>query len=43
LLGASLWGIPARLLDAPELPAFLLLPIFAVTYSVIWKMTGGRQ
>jgi len=43
LLGASLWGIPARLLDVPELPAFLLLPLFAVVYSGIWTMTGGRQ
>jgi hypothetical protein len=43
LLGASLWGIPARLLGAPELPAFLLLPIFAVVYGVLWAATGGRR
>lgn len=43
LLAASLWGIPERLLDAPELPAFLLLPLFAVVYSVLWAMFGGRQ
>lgn len=43
LLGASLWGIPERLLRAPELPAFLLLPIFAVVYGVVWAMTGGRR
>jgi hypothetical protein len=43
LLGASLWGIPERLLDAPELPASMLLPIFAVVYGALWKVTGGRQ
>ena len=43
LLGASLWGIPERLLDAPELPAFLLLPIFALVYSLTWAMTGERR
>jgi hypothetical protein len=43
LLAASLWGIPERMLDAPELPAFLLLPLFAVVYSAIWAMTGGRR
>lgn len=43
LLGASLWGIPERLLDAPELPASLLLPIFAVVYGAAWKMTGGQR
>ena len=43
LLGASLWGIPERLLDAPQLPAFLLLPIFALVYSVVWKIAGGQR
>lgn len=43
LLGASLWGIPERVLDAPELPAFLLLPIFAAVYGGAWAMTGGRR
>jgi putative oxidoreductase len=42
LLGASLWGIPERLLDAPELPASLLLPIFALVYGAAWKISGGR-
>lgn len=43
LLGASLWGIPERLLHAPELPAFLLLPLFALVYGIAWKMTGERR
>jgi|LakMenE18May11ns_1017448.scaffolds.fasta_scaffold9904527_4 putative oxidoreductase len=43
LLGASLWGIPERLLNAPELPASLLLPIFAFVYGAAWAMTGGRR
>lgn len=43
LLGVSLWGIPVRMLDAPELPSFLLLPIFAVVYSVVWTRTGERR
>jgi hypothetical protein len=43
LLGASLWGIPERLLDAPELPASMLLPIFALVYGAAWSLTGGRQ
>lgn len=43
LLGASLWGIPERLLDAPELPASMLLPIFALVYGAAWTMTGGRR
>ena len=43
LLAASLWGIPERLLDAPQLPAFLLLPLFAVVYSALWTMFGGQR
>lgn len=43
LLGASLWGIPERLLDAPELPASLLLPIFAFVYGAVWTVTGARR
>jgi hypothetical protein len=43
LLGASLWGIPERLLGAPRLPAFLLLPFFAVVYGIVWAMTGERR
>jgi putative oxidoreductase len=43
LLGASLWGIPERLLDAPQLPAFLLLPLFALVYGIVWTITGGRR
>ena len=43
LLGASLWGIPERLLGAPQLPAFLLLPIFAVTHGIVWTMSGGER
>jgi hypothetical protein len=43
LLGASLWGIPERLLDAPRFPVFLLLPLFAVVYGVVWAMTGERR
>jgi len=43
LLGASLWGIPERLLGAPELPAFLLLPLFAVVYGIAWTMSGARR
>lgn len=43
LLGASLWGIPERLLGAPELPAFLLLPLFAVVYGIAWAMSGARR
>lgn len=43
LLGASLWGIPERLLGAPQLPTFLLLPLFAVVYGITWAVTGGRR
>ncbi len=43
LLGASLWGIPERLLDAPELPASLLLPIFAVVYGAAWTIGGAKR
>jgi len=43
LLGASLWGIPERLLGAPQLPAFLLLPLFALVYGAIWALTGERR
>lgn len=43
LLGASLWGIPERLLGAPQLPAFLLLPLFAVVYAIAWAMSGARR
>ena len=43
LLAASLWGIPERLLDAPELPASMLLPIFAFVYGAIWTVTGAGR
>jgi hypothetical protein len=43
LLGASLWGIPERLLDAPELPASLLLPIFALVYGAAWTISGAKR
>lgn len=43
LLGASLWGIPERMLDAPRLPAFLLLPLFALVYSLAWTLGGARR
>jgi hypothetical protein len=43
LLGSSLWGIPERMLGAPQLPAFLLLPLFALVYGIAWAMTGGRR
>jgi len=43
LLAASLWGILERLLQAPGLPNFLLLPAFAVVYSVaIIRFTSRR-
>ena len=40
LLGASLWGIPERLLGAPQMPAFLLLPVFAVVYGILSMHVG---
>jgi hypothetical protein len=43
LLGASLWGIPERLLGAPQLPGFLLLPAFALVYGILGAMTGERR
>lgn len=43
LLAASLWGILERLLDVPDFPLSLLLPVFAAVYGGVWSMTGGRQ
>ena len=40
LLGASLWGIPERLLDAPELPASLLLHLPALPEQVKYGFVG---
>lgn len=43
LFVAALWGIPERLLGATHLPAYLLLPAFAVVYSVVWAIIAGRR
>jgi hypothetical protein len=40
---ASLWGLFEKVLDAPRLPGYLLLPAFAVVYSTVLFMQGVRQ
>jgi hypothetical protein len=40
---ASLWGLYEQMLGAPRLPGFLLLPAFAVAYSIVLFMQGVRQ
>jgi putative oxidoreductase len=42
LLGGTMWGVLERLLDAPVLPAYLLLPLFAVPYSVAVAVLARR-
>jgi uncharacterized membrane protein len=43
LVAASLWDILARLLPAPALPTFLLLPASAMVYSIAIAILAPRQ
>lgn len=43
LLSVSLWGIFERLVGAPEIPAFLQLPAFAVIYGVAMLYLEDRK
>ncbi|WP_339742650.1 hypothetical protein [uncultured Maricaulis sp.] len=43
LLLATIWGLFAQLLDAPDLPAYLLLPGFALGYGVALQIIGGAD
>lgn len=43
LFVASLWGLFEELLGAPRFPGFLLLPAFAVAYSIVLFMQGVRR
>ncbi len=40
---ASLWGLFEEMLDAPQLPGYLLLPAFAVVYSIVLFIQGVRE
>lgn len=43
VFGATAWGIVERLLGAPPLPGFLLLPAFAVVYGVATAVMSRRM
>lgn len=43
LLAASLWDVVVRLLGAPALPTFLLLPVFALVYVCAMSILTPRQ
>lgn len=42
LLGATMWGILERLLAVPNLPNFLLLPLFAALYGPVSAIVARR-
>lgn len=43
VFAGTAWGIVERLLAAPPLPAFLLLPAFAVVYGVATAVMSRRM
>jgi hypothetical protein len=42
LLGATMWGVLERLLGLTVLPAYLLLPLFALAYSATVAVLSRR-
>ena len=43
LIGGTMWGLLERLLAVPALPAFVLLPGFALVFGFIWSILARHQ
>jgi hypothetical protein len=43
LLLATMWGMLERLVGAPQLPLFLLMPGFAAVYGIVSTIMGTRR
>ena len=43
LLGGTIWGVLERLLGVPALPAFMLLPAYAVVSSLVMALVARRS